>query len=279
MLRRAIGVALLALGLSGIAISMLGTRLVDQVLDDLGKDLENSLQLVSESLDRLESSLLLAKTTLTDVGDALSSSETAMVHLARSTDETRPLLSQITIITTDEVPVNIEAMQEAVPGMVQVAALIDDTLSTLSAFRIDRQILGIDIQFDLGVKYDPETPFDESVQLVGESLDGLPEQLRDLKSNLDATSENMALLSQDLDEIASDLNTVNGRLTETEALIDEYLSTILDISDGTRQMRASVNEQLGNVKGALTLFSIWLGLSQLLPLYLGWELARGRRPR
>ena len=72
------------------------------------------------------------------------------------------------------------------------------------------------------------------------------------------------------------METVNGRLTEFDPIVDDYLVMVTDINDSTRQMRAQIQEESDNVKNGITFGMIWLALTQIAPLYLGWELVTGR---
>jgi methyl-accepting chemotaxis protein len=270
---------MLLTGLTGIGASVIGASLGREVVNKLGTELVSSLELVSLSLDRLEGSLLLVKTTMFDVGEGLVTVETTVRDLERSIAETQPLLQHLDSITSEQLPDSLDSVQRTMPSLVQVSGIIDDTLTRLSDFRIDRRILGVQIQFDLGINYDPEIPFDESVRQVGSSLDGLSDQLRALKQNIETSTENLDLLGQDLDSLAADLNVVNGRISEMGPLLDEYLRLVEDLSVRAIQIRNSIDSQLERAKSIVTLFAIWMGLTQLAPLYLGWELARGRRLR
>lgn len=279
MVRKLIGLIMLLFGLTGIVASVIGARFGIQVVDGFGTDLSDALQLVSRSLDQVESSLLLAQSTLSDIGDGLNTLEVAAGNLSLTVEDTQPLLSQISAITSAEVPDSIESVEAALPGIIQVAGIIDDTLTRLNDFRVERQILGVPIQFDLGIDYNPELPFDEAVQQVGSSLEDLPRQLRGLEADMDVTRGNLALLSEDLKQMGSDLDQIGVRISQTEDVLNEYQTLVVEINDSSRQLRSRLAGQLQNARRLVTLFAIWIGLGQLAPLYLGWELVKGRRLR
>ena len=50
-------------------------------------------------------------------------------------------------------------------------------------------VLGLN--YSLGVDYNPNVPFDDTVLTLGESLDGLPESLRSLQTYADETNQNL----------------------------------------------------------------------------------------
>lgn len=277
MFRRLLGILMVGTGMIGFISSVAGIVIGLQVIDAIGTGIQSNLLITSQSLDTVEDTLLLAKATISDVNTSLETVEMSADDLGRTINDTRPLVDRVTGIASEEVPNSIEAVQASIPNMVAVAGVIDETLTTLNNFRIDESILGLRLQYDLGVDYDPEVPFDESVMALGESLEGLPETLRTLRVYLNVTNENLATISQGLFNVADDLDTVNGRISEIEPLLDEYIRIVSETNDNTRQLRAQVDYQLARARLVLVALMIWLVLAQAVPLYLGWELLTGRR--
>ncbi|MCA9918617.1 MAG: hypothetical protein KC445_11735 [Anaerolineales bacterium] len=279
MFRRFIGILLLIIALGGIAFSVIGARLGHQLVDRVATNFTQILLQTSDSLDIASETLLLAKSSIVDVNAVVTTTETTANNLAETVSDTRPLLDQISAVATDQVPDSLETVQAAFPSLEQVAGVIDRTLVTLNSFRIDESIFGFDIQYDLGIDYEPEIPFDQSVRELGDGLEGIPESLRAMESYISVTSDNLETVSQDIRTLADDLETVNGRLLEFDPLLDEYMVMITNVNDSTRQMRAQLEEESGRIKNGITFAMVWLALTQIAPLYLGWELVTGRRER
>lgn len=277
MVRRFLGVLILIIGIGGIGIAFFGARLGHQLVERVATNFDQTLKLTSDSLDMVSESLVLAKSSLTDVNAVVTTAGTTADNLAETVSDTRPLLDQISTVASDQVPDSLETVQDAFPSLEQAAGVIDRTLVTLNSFRIDEQIFGLNIQYDLGVDYDPEIPFDQSVRDLGEGLEGIPESLRALDAYIDVTSSNLETVSQDIRTLADDLETVNGRINEFDPIFDDYLVMITDINDSTRQMRAQILSEVESINNGITLAMAWLALTQIAPLYLGWELVTGRR--
>ena len=161
--------------------------------------------------------------------------------------------------------------------MAHAAAVIDDTLTTLSNFRIDERILGFPIRFDLGIRYAPEEPFDESVNRIGESLEGVPGHLRGLEDYIDVTDANLEIISQDLVAISKDLDVLNDGIADVEPLLDEYIRAATEAGGVIEQTQAGLSAELETAKLVVTVLMIWIGVAQIVPLYLGWGLITGRR--
>jgi hypothetical protein len=168
-------------------------------------------------------------------------------------------------------------MQAAIPALAGVAATIDQTLITLSQFRIDETILGFDLQYDLGIDYQPQVPFDQAFIGLGEGLEGLPEELRSVDNNLAIANENLAAISDSITAISADINTINGRVAEVPGQIDQYITIVNQINDMLKRVRTQVVQQQEMVKLILTFVLIWWGLPQLALVMIGWDFLFGRR--
>lgn len=285
MLKRLLGFLILLVGLGGLVLSGGGLVFGRQAIDQVAVNLENSLQTTADSLDTVINSLVLAQTTLTDVGTTLGTASDTTETVATAVQESRPLLTQINTIATDQVPQTLEEVQTAIPNIAQVAGVVDNTLTTLNNFRLDESLtipipfgpeINIPLQFDLGIDYTPTEPFDQTVNELGASLEGLPEQLRGLETYLTVTSSNLQTISQGLHDVADDMEAVNGRISEFAPLLDDYLLLATTTQTKLQNTQQQLNTQLDTLKLVLTVVTVWLALSQLVPLYVGWELVRGK---
>jgi len=277
MFRRVIGILMLVLGLVGILISIAGVYYGRQLVDNSFAGVDSSLELTSQSLDTAIDSLELAKTTIGDVNEGLDTVETAAVNIARTVDGTRPLIDQVAVVVSDNAPASVEAMQAAIPNSAQVAGAIDQTLITLSDFEIDQTIGTFNLNYDLGIDYAPAVPFDDTFEALGSSLDGLPENLRSTRTDLEVTSENLGTISDSIIRISEDLDTINGRVGEVPALIDQYIDIASQLNGSVTQMRTQVLQQQALAKNVITFVLIWWGLPQLALVMIGWDFLFGRR--
>lgn len=276
-MRKALGWLMLAIGVSGIILSIVGVITGRQLVDAIGASIRGNLTTTVDSLDTVRETLVLTRSTVAQLEIGLETAEESASNVSTAISESRPLLTESSRIVTGDVPESIETFQESLPALIEVSAAMDNTLRTLSAFSIDRRILGIPLNFDLGVNYDPEVPFDQSVRELGESLDGMPEQLRSLEQYIETTDENLSIMSEDLARLSADLENINSTMDEVEPLINEYITIVTEVADNARESRLLLDRQLAQAKLVVTIIMIWFGLLQVAPLYLGWELVSGHR--
>ena len=282
IMRRILGLIILLTALTLLTISLAGAYLAGDALAGLGDGISRTLATASQSLDAARDTLTLARDSINDVDGGLATAVSATAGAAQTLSDSRPLLDNVAAVTTQEVPEAVEGMQAALPNMIEVAAVIDRTLTTLSSVGIDREIPlpfggSIPLSFDLGIDYNPTTSFDESLRTFETSLVGLPESLRGLEDDLAATNTNLASLSDGLQATSDNLGKINTRISELDPLLDQY-SLLLDQTDDLLiQVASQLEPRLALLRIGIIVLLIALALSQLAPIYLGWELLTGRR--
>ena len=288
MFKRLLGFLMVLIGLSGVWVGWISAETARTAVGSIGASLDANLELLTQSLDTVVDSLVLAKQTVTDVNSGLNTVESTATELSQAIDDTQPLLEQVSDIATNDVPNSIEAVQASIPNMAEVAGAIDSTLTTLNRFNLDRTIdipnpfstqplYSFDLNFDLGIDYDPTVPFDETVLELGASTEGLPEQLRGLAEHIDTSSQNLTTISENITTIGEDLGIVNERIAELDPLLDEYIRIVTELNDQTRLIKAGMSTQLESIHRTINIVMIWFILTQIAPLYLGYELLTGRR--
>ena len=276
-MRRILGAVILLVALVGVGVGAVGAMYGHLVVDGLGSSLDTSLDLASQSLRTATETLLLTKTTAGQLSEGLDTIGSSALDVPQTISQTQLLVGDIGQIVTHDVPDGMEALQNSVPGLAQAAAMIDEALRTLSDLQLEQMIQGFPMRLDLDLNYAPEVSIAESIELIGSSLEGVPLRLRGLESNLDATKDSLGTIRQDLVTMAGDLSGINSSITDIELQLDEYVRIVGEINTLIGQARVGVSRQLEMVKLGLTVLMAWLGLMQIAPLYIGWELMTGRR--
>jgi hypothetical protein len=272
MFRKIAGFVLLIIGLLGVVLSIGGVVYSGRAVDAVVAVLDDTLGLTGDSLATVEDTLALARGTINDVNSSLVTVGETADSLAKTIADTQPLLEEVAQITGEDAPNSIESVQAAIPAVAEVAGVIDDTLLTLNNFKIEEEILGFQLNYDLGVNYAPTVPFDETVSGLGTSLDGLPDRLRELEPSLTTANENLGLVSDNIYVVSEDLAVINGRVAEVEPLLGDYIGIVQNINSTIGTTQGTIQSQAGNAKLALQVLFAWLGFLQFSLLYLGWDL-------
>ncbi len=280
MFRRILGLIILLATLVVLAVLIATAYYFGPALDQLGVTVDNGLALSVETLETVSATLEQTEAALISVNTTMDTAAQTTANLSVTVADTIPLLDQVAVVVSDQLPSNIEAIQSAVPNIAAVASVVDDALTRLSAFEINQTIPipfnPIEIQYDLGIDYDPEVPFGDSMEQLGTSLEGLPEELRSLRTQLEVSAANLETLSADLDTAAGDIEMINTEVARFIPLLDQYLLLLDQVIAGVEQTRLDLTNNLETVRQVGTILPIALALTQLAPLVVGWDLLTAR---
>jgi methyl-accepting chemotaxis protein len=279
MIRRAIGLVLIVVGVSGLAICYLGAKAGREVADNVANSADDMLRTASNTLDTVEQSLEQSRQTVAGINATIGELKNTTSNLALTVEDTQPTFDELALLVGEAIPGTISDLQETIPNIAQTAKVVDDTLRLLSRMRIEETvpIINYEISVGLGVDYNPAIPFDQAVEEVGRGLDPIASTSGNLESELLTTKANMAILSQDLGTLSTSLDELSGEVAAFRPLLDEYSSLVADMQEGIVDGRQQMAEQLTLIKQAVVVIAVWFGLFQLLPLYFGLELLMGNR--
>ena len=208
---------------------------------------------------------------------AIQTVQTKALDFSVTITETRHFLGNVNEVATVNVPESLDAFQEAIPNIAEVAGGIDDAMTALSNFTFATQLLGVDLGFDLGISYAPAVPFDETITQLGASLEGLPESLRTLDTEIQVTSDNLVVISQDVEKLSADIGNINAQLRRFDPVVDGYIKTVSDLRFSANQARQNIDQQMASLKMGINFIFLWLALMQITPLYLGSKLIFGKK--
>ncbi len=281
MLKRLLGLIIILASVVVLIILGAAAFYFGPVLDQIGEGVDGALTLTVETLETVSATLVQTQSTLSSMNGSLDTAAQTTANLSQTVADTVPLLDQMSTVITDQLPANIEAIENAVPNIAEVAGVVDDALTRLSDFEIKQTIPipfnPIELQWDLGIQYNPQEPFDESITALGTSLEGLPEELRLLQGELQTSAANLQVLSEDLLAASGDVAALNAELAKFIPLFDQYLALIDQLVDGIEQTRVQIANNVGTIRLVGTILPFAMALTQLAPLVVGWELLRGKR--
>ena len=272
ILRRLLGIFFLLFGLVGLYAAYVGVGLGQDIVQGLGTQTTDTLDFVADSLTTVTESLIVAKDSLAQTQAAIVTTEETAVTLANSVGDSKPLIQNVSQVVTQDLPESLEAVQTAVPNLATAAQVIDTTLRTLDSFGVNQSILGIPLNFDLGIDYDPEQPLDQSINELGTSLDGVPEELTSLRGPLAQTADNLTKMEADIKRLSGDVGAIAGTLEEFSPQVDQYVSTIATTQSQLRDLSTSIGAELARLESAVFYLMVWFALLQILPIVYGFDL-------
>ena len=280
MFRRFLGLVILLATVVVLVILLAGAYFIGPALDQVSDTVDNGLALSIETMETVSATLEQTQSALVSVNASLDTAVETTANLSITVADTIPLLDQVSVVVSETLPESIEAIQTAVPNIAAVATVVDDALTRLSEFEINQTIPipfnPIEIQYDLGIDYNPEVPFGDSMEELGTSLDGVPEELRVLRTELEVSAANLQTLSDDLNTASGDIAAINVELTKFIPLLDQYLALLDRAILSVEQLRLDIASNLDTIKMVARILPLALALTQLAPLVVGWDLLTAR---
>jgi hypothetical protein len=120
-----------------------------------------------------------------------------------------------------------DALQEAMPALIDVAAAVDDTMRLLSILP--------------NVDYQPDVPLDEALTGVAESLESMPAQLRAQRTTLLQAERNLVTLSGDIAETADGIDAIAAAIETVRPLLAENARAVEDAAATLQRARNQIH--------------------------------------
>jgi hypothetical protein len=248
-----------AIATVGVVVTLVATVVGLRLLGSLDRALSDSVGVAAEAIDALGATVELAGETTTRLTVTLRRTATTTRDLSAALSDAEGVLRATADISEDQVAGSVAGVEDALPALVQVAAVIDRTLSALSSI-------------PFGPDYDPEEPLDASLRTIQAELDGLPEALREQAELIRDASRDLRTARVGTTAIADDLDGLVTTLERSTDLIAQYEAT----AGEARGLVAAedLSGQLVAARVLLLILGVTVALGQLLPLGAGWLLLR-----
>lgn len=217
--------------------------------------IETSLTLapeVSEAGEPSRGLIAVVDETLDEVRAGLQTLESITDRVVASTEEAADVLDEVATLSTGRIPDALASLEAALPALIETAAVIDNTMRTLSV---------------LGVDYQPQVPLDEAFGEVQTQLEGLPETISQQGQSLHTLVEEMRSTGTETELLSSQIDTIERNLADTQLTLNDYrgavdnLGRLAELSD---QIERSI--PVGRVALAV------LAVSGLILGAIGWNL-------
>jgi methyl-accepting chemotaxis protein len=264
--REVAGRVLLGVGAVGAVVTLIAIVVGVRFLTQLDRSLEASLVVTARAVDTLTSSVELAGETVDAVEGTLRRTERTTRDLVTGLEDAGAVLDATADLTEQEIATSLEAVEDAMPALVQAAAVIDRTLSALSVI-------------PFGPDYDPAEPFDDSLRAVQRELSGVPEALREQSELIRASRRSMDEVSAGTSAIADDLGELHRSLGSAADVLEEYAATAVEARDLVDESQADLGAQLDVARVLVVVLGVTFALGQAVPAGAGWLLLNPARAK
>ncbi len=261
--RRLLGLVVVLAALVGIVLSVAGAVLSWRGLELVGRRLDGTLVTVQTHLDTITDTLVLMENTVDEAITGLQTVEQTLGQAATALDTTAPMILEAGTMA-ENVAGSIEGFNATIPALVTLSESIDTLLRGLARLRLGN--------------YNPDKPLPMAIQEIGDNFAPLPEQLRHFGEGVVTVESNVNAIGVNLEGIAGNLRSITTSLADLPDLLDGFVNNMEVIEAQVAGLRTQVATAVDILQiGAVVLFA-WLGVSQILPLYLGFRLLVGQSP-
>ncbi|MBE2223431.1 MAG: hypothetical protein IAF02_17965 [Anaerolineae bacterium] len=275
-MKRLLGAILFVVGIIGVVLAFVGIYFGLGAIDQIGSGLNSGIELALDSLATIQDTVTLTKTAVDEAYNSIQTVEKTAADMSTTIGDTGPLVDQMSVVIAQEIPNSVDAIQASLIPAAEVAKQMDNTLLALSAFSLDQSFLGFDLQFDLGIDYQPEEPLDESLLAIGSSLDGVADELRNLEPLMATNSSNVSLMSDNVALIAEDIASINTVIADINPLLDQYGATFTQLENALVRVQTDLDNYLQIAKIVLIVLMLWLAVMQTTAVVLGYEMVTGQ---
>lgn len=252
---------MLVVGAVGVAVSILGSIVGLALLTELDRALEGSVHLTAEAVDALGSSVGLAEDTVVVLQRSLQQTESTTRDLVTAFEDAERILGATADLSENQVAASLEAVERAMPALVDVAAVIDRTLSAVSAV-------------PFAPDYTPPEPFDQSLRTLQREMAGLPADLRAQAELMREGTDSLGDVRAGTEAIAAEMGTLHANLDSALGVLRGYSATATEAGDLVSDSDTRLDRQLTVSRILVVVLGATLLAGQVVPLGIGWFLLR-----
>jgi hypothetical protein len=259
-IRKFVGILLILAALGGLVFSIAGIVALQQIKPVMVLGLQNSVNLLIQTLDTTSQGLAVTQTALKSSVDTIANLQTTLETTVKGIDSANPMIDQISKAMDEDVPNTILATQNSLRTAQESAVVIDSLLSTLSKIPL------------IGLSYSPKVPLAQALGDVADSLEGLPVSLKDMSDSLVNTQSDIQTFQADLSITAESVGGIKESVAQYGSVVKGYEDSL----DVVKTQLKALSDGLPNIVRilvlALTVFLVWMAIANLGLLSQGWEM-------
>ena len=258
----------MGLGVLGIVYGLRGLQWVEVQLDGNLTVLSQNIQVVNTLLNET-----------TDVFDeldqVLSTIEISTINAGLALTESRPIIDETSQIIIQDVPLALDEVQTSMPGVLEAAAMIDQTLTLLSSFQFTiPNPFGSDWEINLGIDYDPLVTLEDGLANLSASIEEIPEGMRALEGDLITTDINMGVMSDNLVDVAFGLDSLREQLEDINPEVKNIVANLQGIQISAEKTQARLPLIVRNTRfGIISILGLLI-LTQIPSAFTGYMMTR-----
>jgi len=262
---RVIGISLIIAAIFGLVFSVGVLVGIWRIKDQVTTSTTNTLVLLSDALDVTGQGLEVSQQAIDASINSIKALSETVSAVAQTIDTTSPLLNNLTNVMKDDLPKTIDATQSSLQTAQKGAEVIDNFLKILTNIPILNSLLSRD-------SYNPQTPLDQALGNVSDSLNNLPTALEKMQTDLQTTGSSLLEIKDGFEAMAASIDQIENNVTNFSQVIREYQLMIEDLQNKIAFLQTNLATIINTIAILLSLFLVWMIVVQFALLTQGWEL-------
>jgi ABC-type transporter Mla subunit MlaD len=242
---------LVVVGSIAVVASVIGLILGLIMVGNLSDYLEESVGVTDSALVAVEETLGLIESVASELEGAIGGAAQSIGAISEAAASASGDLDAVADFLDEDLSASIQALLDTMPAAIQTAGVIDSTLNALSF---------------IGVDYDPDQPFDESLIAVEAALEGIPAQLATQAEAIRGLVPVSQQFAEDAAATAESFETLSGELASSQQVVDSYRATLDQaqaVVERTRSSLSTTTWLLRLIIVLMTVTGVALGLGLL----------------
>jgi ABC-type transporter Mla subunit MlaD len=227
-----------AAGYTATVLSLLGLVAGLWLTQSLAGDVRATVLVSSSAIEVIGDTIEAVDDVAEDTSASMAAASASVDAASSTVDATVSTIEDVATFLEEDLTEDLETVREAMPAAVQTANAIDGTLRALSL---------------LGVEYNPEEPFGESLAQIEVALTGLPAELRIQSESLRRLVPSAAGLAMDTSELSTSLDDLSEGLNGFTALTGDYAATIEEANTAISRTSDSVDTRLWLIRALIVI--------------------------
>lgn len=262
--RRFSAIFVILLSIIGIIFSLFSLYMVWRVREPVQNGITSILNLTDGLLSTAEDGLTVVDTTLRSASSSLAKLEETTGTIAKSIEDTGKLASNFAGLFKNDLTDTLLNTRLSVIAAKSSAKVIDTLLYGLS-----------NLPF-LGIQYEPPVPLNTALNDIAGSMDGLPDSLSEISTNLDSSQNSLTTLKNQVDGMSISLNEIQTSLTDARVIVSDSQKKVDELQTWAARLRKNLPLIMWSSTIFFTLLLLSLAMAQIGSLAQAYEVLRGK---
>lgn len=261
-----VGILLIIAAVMGLVMSVGGIIGLGSVYTRVEATVKQQLTLLDQALVTTGEGLKTASVSITQTQATLSSIQGTLDSSATAINDIVPAVEAVGGVIGTQLPSTLQDSSKALTAFADTAAVIDKVMGVITS-----------LPFVSIPAYNPDVPLAKSVTNVRDSISGFGSNLQDIQSSLTKTATNLKAIQGEVGGVSTAMAGLGGSLDGAVSVLASYQEIVADLRNQVDAANKGVAEALRWAQTVVTIALIWLGITSLGLLTLGWDLVQRSR--